>query len=59
MENNNLLTIREVADALRVTPQAVYQWLWEKKLTGYKIGEDWRIKQEDLENFMRCNIEKN
>ncbi|PKM81224.1 MAG: excisionase [Firmicutes bacterium HGW-Firmicutes-14] len=43
-----LLTVDEVAEILRTTPNTIYRWLRAGKLPGVKIGKEWRIKKETL-----------
>lgn len=52
MFNKEMLTVEEVADYLRTTPNTVYRWLRAGKLSGVKIGKEWRIKQEMLISFL-------
>lgn len=47
---NELLTVEEVANILRTTPNTIYRWLRAGKLTGVKIGKEWRIKKEALDS---------
>lgn len=47
--NEELLTVDEVADILRTTPNTIYRWLRAGKLPGVKIGKEWRIRRETLE----------
>jgi len=47
--NEELLTVDEVADILRTTPNTIYRWLRARKLPGVKIGKEWRIRKETLE----------
>ena len=46
--NEELLTVDEVAEILRTTPNTIYRWLRAGKLPGVKIGKEWRIKKETL-----------
>lgn len=46
--NNELLTVDEVAEILRTTPNTIYRWLRAGKFPGVKIGKEWRIKRETL-----------
>jgi excisionase family DNA binding protein len=48
----NLYTPEEVAEKLKVKRRAVYQWLTVGKLAGMKVGQGWRITEEDLLAFM-------
>ena len=52
MSEKSLLTVDEVADFLRVAPNTVYRWCRDGKLTGIKIGKEWRIAQTDLDSFL-------
>jgi excisionase family DNA binding protein len=52
MSDNNpdldLLTAREVADALKMNPQVVLRKLQAGEIPGYKIGKEWRISRAKL-----------
>ena len=45
-------TLQEVADKLKVSYQTVYRWVHSGQLVGHKFGTEWRIKAEDLEEFI-------
>ncbi|MEW6183036.1 MAG: helix-turn-helix domain-containing protein [Bacillota bacterium] len=47
-----LLTPQEAARILKIHVRTVYAHLRSGKLPGAKIGDNWRIKQEDLEKFI-------
>lgn len=48
----NLLTIQEVAEKLKVTPQYARKLIKEEKLIATKIGKQWVVKYEDLERYI-------
>jgi excisionase family DNA binding protein len=48
-----LLTPEEVAAHTNVSTVTVGRWLREGKLKGLKAGRQWRIREEDLEKFLR------
>ena len=48
-----LYTPEEVAEKLRVSRRAVYQWLNSRKLNGLKAGQYWRVTEEDLTRFLQ------
>jgi excisionase family DNA binding protein len=50
---DELLTTQQVAAILQLSPKTVKDWLRAGKLTGYKIGRVWRVKEADLEAFIR------
>lgn len=52
MNEQELLTVDEVAEFLRIAPNTVYRWCRDGKLAGIKIGKEWRIARGDLDNFL-------
>ena len=48
-----VLTVKEVAEELRVHPYTVYKLLEAGELEGFKLRTHWRIKREALDNFMK------
>jgi len=48
-----LYTPEEVAEQLRVSRRAVYQWLNSGKLNGLKAGQYWRVTEEDLTQYLQ------
>lgn len=49
---DNLLTLKEVAAALRVTTVGARRWLKDGMIPAFKVGKDWRIKESDLVAFL-------
>lgn len=48
-----LLTVEEVAEYLKMNPQVVRRWLKDKRLPGIKIGKEWRIDRDDLDEMLK------
>lgn len=55
----DLLTIDEVAAALRLTPYTVRKLLRAGKITGTKVGGtgSWRVRRSDLEKYAGSKVE--
>jgi len=49
------LTVRQVAGYLQVTERTVYQLAWAGKLPGFKVGNTWRFKREDIDKWIETN----
>ena len=47
-----ILTIREVADYLKITERTLYRLVQEGKLPAFKVGNSWRFRREDLERWI-------
>jgi len=48
-----LLTLEEAAQRLKTSKYSVRRWIDEGKLVGTKIGGEWRVDPDDLEEFIR------
>lgn len=53
MTNEQYYTIEEVAKTLKVAYLTVYRWIQSGKLVAYKAGKQYRIKQADLDGFVK------
>ena len=53
MGAEKLLTPEDAAKALLVKPETVREWLRTGKLKGVKMGRLWRIRESDLEAFLK------
>ncbi len=47
-----LLTVREVSMLLRVQRPKVYELIKEGVIDGFKVGADWRIRRDSIENLI-------
>jgi excisionase family DNA binding protein len=55
MEYERMLTVKEVAERLRVHVGTVRRWLEEHELRGVKLGGQagWRIRESEVERFLK------
>ena len=53
MANDKVHTVEEVAKILRVSEATVRSLLERGELKGFKVGNQWRINDEDLRSYMR------
>ena len=47
-----LLTVREVADAMRVSTMTVYRLIRSDALPAIRVGKHFRIRTRDLEEYL-------
>ncbi len=47
-----LLTVEEVAAYLKINPEVIRRWLREDKLPGVKVGKEWRVSKEDIDDMI-------
>jgi len=50
--SEDILTIKEVADYLKVTERTLYRLAQEGKLPAFKVGGSWRFRREDLDRWI-------
>lgn len=58
MKEEKYYSIEEVAAMLKVVYLTVYRWIQTGKLTAYKAGKQYRIKESDLNIFMTLRSPK-
>jgi excisionase family DNA binding protein len=49
----DIFTPEQVAEKLSVSTKTVKDWLRAGKLQGVKVGRLWRVKESDLETFLK------
>ena len=50
--NPATLTVEEVAAFLKLSPITVYRELTKKRLPGFKVGNQWRVRQDILQEWI-------
>lgn len=50
--NDEILTLKEVAEYLKLAEKTAYRFAAEGKLPGFKIGGSWRFKREDIDRWI-------
>lgn len=48
MSNETQYNVEETAKLLSVTPQTVYSYINDKKIKAVKIGNKWRISENEI-----------
>jgi len=52
MVNNNLMTIEDLADYLKVTRRTIYDWLKHNKIPALKLVGQWRFKKDKIDDWL-------
>ena len=47
-----LMTLKEVADAARVSESTVRRWVRSSELPAYRLGRQLRVRPEEFESFL-------
>lgn len=56
MKDFDLFTVDEVTDILKVSRRTLYNYIKSGDLKAAKIGKYWRIRKEDLKEFIDKGI---
>lgn len=50
---DDILTVEEAADYLKVSKTTIRRWCVREKLPAFKIGREWRIHKKELERAIQ------
>ena len=50
--SDEIITLKEVAEYLKLAEKTTYRLAAEGKLPGFKVGGSWRFKKEDIESWI-------
>ncbi len=53
---SKILTAKEVADYLRCHISTVYRLAKTGKLPGFRLGADWRFREDALQNWVNVEL---
>lgn len=57
IRQNELLTVKEVANYLRVSQVTVWRWCQRDILPATRVGRTWRIRRNDLLHLLDTSLE--
>lgn len=55
--NDEILTIREVSELLKINEKTAYRLAAEGKLPGFKVGGSWRFERQEISNWIKRQTE--
>jgi len=50
--SDEILTLKEVAEYLKLAEKTAYRLAADGKLPGFKVGGSWRFKESDIEKWI-------
>jgi len=57
--SDEILTLKEVAEYLKLAEKTAYRLAADGKLPGFKVGGSWRFKESDIEKWIEEQKIKN
>lgn len=49
---DEILTIKEVAEYLKLTEKTAYRLAAESKIPGFKVGGSWRFRKAEIDKWI-------
>jgi excisionase family DNA binding protein len=56
--SDEILTIREVAELLKINLKTAYRLVGEGKLPGFKVGGSWRFDRQEISRWIRQQVQQ-
>jgi len=57
-ESKQVLTVKDIADYLKMHPMTIYKYVKEGRIPAFKIGASWRIRRDSIQKWMKEKEEK-
>lgn len=57
MTNNDIMTVKELADYLKIAEKTAYRFALEKKIPGFKVGTAWRFRKAEIDKWIKIQEE--
>ncbi len=55
---DEILTIREVADLLKINEKTAYKLASAGKIPGFKVGGSWRFERQAIASWIKRKVEE-
>ena len=50
---DQILTVKDVAEYLKVNERTVYRMATDKKIPAFKVGGSWRFKESEIDQWIK------
>ena len=51
---DDILTIKELAEYLKLNEKTAYRLVSEGKIPGFKVGGSWRFQRAEIQNWIKA-----
>lgn len=55
---DSILTLQDVMKYLKISRSMIYKMMDKGEIKGFKIGNQWRFKKEDIDSFINNQTNK-
>jgi len=53
MTKSDMMTIKDLADYLKIAEKTAYRFALEKKIPGFKVGNAWRFRKTEINDWIK------
>lgn len=57
MSGDEILTVKELADYLKIAEKTAYRFASEGKVPSFKVGSAWRFKKTEIDAWIKRQSE--
>jgi excisionase family DNA binding protein len=52
MPDDEIMTVKELAEYLKIAEKTAYRFAAEGKVPGFKVGNAWRFRKQEIEHWI-------
>ena len=52
MPNDDIMTVKELAEYLKIAENTAYRFALEEKVPGFKVGSAWRFRKSEINRWI-------
>ena len=53
MPHDDIMTVKELADYLKLAEKTAYRFASEGKVSGFKVGGSWRSRKSEIDQWAK------
>lgn len=54
MPDDEIMTVKELADYLKIAEKTAYRFAAEGKVPGFKVGSAWRFRRAEIDRWIKA-----
>ncbi len=59
MSDDKILTVKELAEYLKIAEKTAYRFASEGKVPGFKVGSAWRFRKAEIDRWIAAQEQTN
>lgn len=56
--NSDIITVKELANYLKIAEKTAYRLVLDKKIPGFKVGGAWRLSKKEIDEWIKKQTKK-